>query len=236
MKMKTSKIAFYGLMIISIALTLATFTTAQSGSQPPLPVKVTNTEPVPVAGTVNIANSPTAPLSVTGNVNVSGQVTVGNTVGSPLAVRDLNNIAKTPIQLSGSCAADTPGFGCSRIIDYPVPTGKLMVVEHVSTRFEGPTGTRGKVVILTCMETFGCRFPISPGVFEDQRPGIYLDPTGFTGSWTGTTEHAGTSQKVLVFGNDRDSVSVLGQCSPFNTCSDNYSFKVTITGYLIDKP
>ena len=154
MKMNAPKLMLYPIMSLFIALAVASTADAQPGNQPPLPVKVTNTEPIPVSGTVTVASSPGAPVSVTGNVNVAGQVTVTNAANTTLNVRDLNSVAKTPIQLTGSCnASEPPGIGCSRIIAYNVPSGKLLIIEYVSTRFSGPDGTRGKVVIFTCMET-----------------------------------------------------------------------------------
>ena len=235
MKANLSKIITYGTITILIALAISTTAAAQSGNQPPLPVKVTNTDPIPVSGTVTVNSSSSTPLTVTGNVNVAGGVTVTNATNTALNVRDLNSVKKTPIRLQGSCfSGDVTTNQCARIINYVVPDGKILVIEMVSYKYGGPTGSRGKLTVQTCMLDFSCFSGGGPAPEIDRRDEYYLDPTGTEMNWSGLG-YAGTSQKVLIFGNDHGTVTMYGQCSPGPTCFDNFRMEVTVSGYLIDK-
>jgi hypothetical protein len=240
MKTNAPRVILSGIIAISIALAVSTTAGAQNEPRP-LPVEVKNTAPISVTGTVNVASSPSAPLSVNGNVNVSGQVTVTNAATSPLTVRDLNSLVKKPIQLSGSCSTSNTPLDCS-LVNYTVPNGKLLVIEYVSTRYAGPTGSRGKVVILTCMQEYSYLCISSTGgphpTTVDRRAEHYLDPTGVmsSGVWSFAYNHVATSQKVLIFGNDKASISIYGHCNPGLNCGDSFSIDVTVSGYLIDNP
>jgi hypothetical protein len=231
--MKTTALRMVSYVLITLLTALAA--AAQNGNQPPLPVKVTNTDPIPVSGTVTVNSSSSTPLTVTGNVNVAGQVTVANAANTTLNVRDLNNVQKTPIQLFGSCNATDP-LGCGRVINYSVPNGKFLVVEYISTRYSGPTGSRGQAVAQSCMPDNICFKVFGPGDVADFRPRSYLEPTGIAGLWSGDTQHAGASQAVKIYANNNTAFTVYGQCSPAGTCSDSFSMEVTVSGYLIDKP
>ena len=100
---KNSLVAFVGLLLIVIAVTaiIPALTRGQKSdafrTPPTLDVNVVNTssEPVPVTGTIN----------------------VGNPGENPLPVRDVDNTARLPVHFNES---------------YTVPNGKRLVVEYVS--------------------------------------------------------------------------------------------------------
>jgi hypothetical protein len=93
----------------------------------PLSVKVVNTsaEPVPVTGTVNIGNLGT------GGITVGGTVGVENAGTNPLKVRDVSEALRQPYHEDHLFG---PVSGVSNVTStyVTVPTGKVLVIEHVS--------------------------------------------------------------------------------------------------------
>jgi hypothetical protein len=83
---------------------------------------------VPIQGTVNLGN--------TANVNVANSplVTVGNTVTSPVLVRDTEQPAHSPFQVGANAA-----IACGPTVIFSVPSGKEAVIEYVSFSGEGFT-------------------------------------------------------------------------------------------------
>jgi hypothetical protein len=104
---RNALIVFVGMSLITLAVTVfvPSLTPGQKSqaapAAPTLNVNVVNTEsePVPVSGTVN----------------------VGNLGANPVPVRDLNNPARQPVFINGS---------------YTVPAGKLLTIEYVSLGIE----------------------------------------------------------------------------------------------------
>ena len=113
---KNSFVAFVGLFMITAAVPafIPALTRGQkSDAAPPPPtldVKVVNStsEPVPIAGTIN----------------------VGNPEANPLPVRDVDNPARQPVHFAASCSV-VKGGTCQRVI-YVVPAGKRFVIEYAS--------------------------------------------------------------------------------------------------------
>ena len=95
---------------------------------PPLNVKVINTpsEPVPVAGTVNVENLSSRPLSV----------------------RDVDNPARRAVQATASCGLESSELSCTATI-FSVPANKRLVIEYFSERILVPEGQVARVGILT---------------------------------------------------------------------------------------
>ena len=119
-------------------------------------VTVVNT-PLPVTGSVNAAVTGNVNAVVTGDVNatVSGtvglapgttvqiggtaDVLIGNTDAEPVPIVDLHD-AREPFQRRLTLNID-PGSTQSQV-GLDVPAGKRLVVEHVSSRVQGPAGER----------------------------------------------------------------------------------------------
>ena len=117
----------FGVMLCTTALLLSNVVLAGDKE-----VNVINTPDVNVANMpdVNVANSP--------DVNVANvpDVHVINDTTSPVPVFDVNN-AMAPFQIRLSFNID-PGSTTGQI-DLPVPPGKRLIIEHVSSRVQGPT-------------------------------------------------------------------------------------------------
>ena len=152
---KNSFAAFIGLLVIVTAVTalIPALTRGQKSDaapQPPtLDVKVVNStsEPVPIAGTIN----------------------VGNLVSNPLPVRDVDNPARQPVQGAATCSV-FEGGSCQRAI-YVVPAGKRLVIEYASMEAHVSDNRTPRMWIYTAIGGHEIRhfLPIPPPV-----PGLGL--------------------------------------------------------------
>lgn len=118
---------------------------AQIGSTP---VRVVNT-PLPVTGSVNAAVTGDVNANVSGNVGLEPGTTVqiagtpnvliGNTDAEPVPVvmNDARDAFQTRVTLTIA-----PGSTTSQVTLVDVPFGKRLVIEHVSSRVQGPGGER----------------------------------------------------------------------------------------------
>lgn len=118
LRIKQSLIAVAGLLLVLGAIALITPQTIHSQTDsvgPTKPVFVVNgaSDPVPVTGTVSVAN-------------------LGD---SPLPVRDVDSPGRQPVTAEGSCS----GSGCSATV-YTVPAGKRLIVEYASITANIPAG------------------------------------------------------------------------------------------------
>jgi hypothetical protein len=112
-------------------------------------VQVVNTpsNPVPITGAVNATVTGSVDAAVTGNVNaaVTGSVglvpgttvNVGNAAGNPVLVRDVDRTME-PAFGNNSCSFDS--FGRCIVDLYTVPGDKRVVIEHLSGQFFLPAG------------------------------------------------------------------------------------------------
>jgi hypothetical protein len=97
------------------------------------PWSVTGAVSVANTPSVNIANSPTVTLSGSSTVTLApgGSITVGNTVSSPLLVRDVDNPARNGMNAVARITIKAgSNYGLGTV--YTVPEGKRLVIEHVS--------------------------------------------------------------------------------------------------------
>ena len=126
----------FGLMLCATAVLVSNAVLAGDKN-----VNVANTPDVNVANTpdVNVANMPDVNVANSPDVNVANvpDVYIINDATSPVPVLDVNN-AMVPFQsrLSFSINAGST----QEQIDIPVPAGKRLIIDHVSSRVQGPTG------------------------------------------------------------------------------------------------
>ena len=114
-KLKQSLIAFAGLSLLAGIFAAVTPLTGQS-----------QTDTVGPARPVLVVNSQSEPVPVTGTVSVS------NLGGAPLPVRDVDNPARQPFQAN---IIDIP-IGLPNPVFFTVPAGKRLVIEYVSADIE----------------------------------------------------------------------------------------------------
>jgi hypothetical protein len=105
---------------------------------PAIPVTVANT-PLPVTGTVtaNISGTPTVNANINGTPNVNA--TIVNPSSSPLLVRDVD-AGRSPFEIRLTFNIDD-GSAVNQT-QFDVPSGKRLVIEHVSARVQGPAGQK----------------------------------------------------------------------------------------------
>ena len=147
-------------LVAVAALTIVFAGTGQAqgngNGQNPQNVNIVNT-PLPVTGNVNAAVTGNVNAVVTGNVNanVSGtvglapgttvqiggtaNVLIGNTDAAPVPIVNLND-AREPFQTRVTLTIESGSTQSQAGFD--VPSGKRLVIEHVSSRVQGPGGER----------------------------------------------------------------------------------------------
>lgn len=138
---------------------------------PPKPVKIINTEtePVPVKGSVavtgnvNLAPGTKVGIEGTANVNlVDKSVIVANTEAAPVQVRDIYRKLSTPIHGGGNVQIifDEPQAQSSVV--YTVPAGKRLVIEFIAADLllDGSVED-ADVLITTQTGGVGISFPIA---------------------------------------------------------------------------
>ncbi len=118
---------------------------AQIGSTP---VRVVNT-PLPVTGNVNAAVTGNVNANVAGTVGLTpgatvqvagvADVLIGNTDSAPVPVVDLND-ARDPFQTRVFLSIEAGST--QEQVAFEIPSGKRLVIEHVSSRVQGPAGER----------------------------------------------------------------------------------------------
>jgi hypothetical protein len=159
---------------------------------------------------VNVVNTP---LEVTGNISLSG-----NSVATPLLIRDVDNLARRPFDDSNfsTCTGQT----CN--VTFAVPPGKLLVIETVTANLQLPPGQRATV-----------------GVFASASGGLNSDlPVEFQGTFT--------SGQLVVPGDDYSAAAPLRfYANPGTTVrvgalrngsTGSFVLGAAIVGYLVDCP
>ncbi len=89
---------------------------------------------------VIVVNSSSQPVPVTGSV------TVANLGSSRLLVRDVDNPARQPFETNQSCSAGG-ALGCQ--LSFTVPAGKRLVIEYASMHASIPVGEVAELSIVT---------------------------------------------------------------------------------------
>ncbi len=117
-----------GVALLLLAAPYAFAAPPEVKPSPATPVEIVGPLPVPVTGTVSGTVSVTGPVSVTGTVGLTSgsSVTVSNAAANPVPVRDLREPFQIRVIGGGS-------GGSAKSNDVIVPSGKLLVIEHVAT-------------------------------------------------------------------------------------------------------
>jgi hypothetical protein len=189
-------------------------------------VRVVNlpSEAVPVAvqgaPTVTVVNSPTVKAQQNGawNVSIDGTPTVqiGNGVGSPVQVRDVDRPTAQPFQKNVDIAL-APGEN-SKAVAVPVPAGKIFVIEQISGFGNGVPGEQVDFSILTRV----------PGDATYQFH--YLLTTRDAEQFPGNVLYR-MNEKVRVYSGDVPFPLMRVDRFPANA---SISFKFTVAGYLVN--
>jgi hypothetical protein len=146
-------------------------------------------------------------------------ITIGNPL--PLPVRNVDEANRIPFQVHLDC---TGAFGgCPA--GYTVPTGKRLVVEHISARVRVPQGMQAGVVLHSGLETAGdiaVQVPLKTELLsEGGGNAVFI-----------------VSQPVTVYAestlNNKLQLSVWSGGSL--SSGGNVAFTGTLTGYLTDVP
>jgi hypothetical protein len=120
------------------------------------PLSVTVGNPVTVANPISIAN----PVTISDPVAIAGPVTVGNTAGSPVQARNVDEPANEPFEFSvcessgtrvGQCAPGSNNFTVPTTSPTTGAPVKRLVVEYVSGNCIAETGTHLVTVSLVAL-------------------------------------------------------------------------------------
>jgi hypothetical protein len=183
----------------------------------------TSANPVPVAGNVNLVNTPTvlAQQSGTWNVSLAGtpSVQITNPANSPLPVRDVENPAKQSFQRELDPLIPAGSFTASDSLT--VPMGKRFVIEFASASIDTPQNTKMWVRIQTTTSGSTISHSLVPellGNFGAAGSDFYL-----TAQPLKVYADAGTQVTVVA--------SVLG-----GVANTNSGASVSLSGYLVDVP
>lgn len=125
----STAVAAIALIIGAVICTNPADAQPASKPSPATPVEIVAPVPVPVTGTVSGTVSVSGPVSVTGNVGLTGtsSVTVANPAANPVLIRQVTE----PFQAR---VLGNVGNGTSSSGDIvTVPSGKLLVIEHIAT-------------------------------------------------------------------------------------------------------
>jgi len=213
-RLKSSLIAFFGLMALIGVIATLTPTTSKGQGGGSKEVIVVNTPDV------NVINTPTVKAQQDGawNVGLTGTPTVqvGNAANDPVLVRDVENPARQPFQQSVSLnlGNDEP-FAIGFIF---VPAGKRLVIEYASADAQMASDQRVKISIRTTLNIF---------------PKIHFLVMHYQGTFSGfDTLVAG--QEVRLYADPGTSVAV--QVVRLATSGSGLTATVAISGYFVDVP
>jgi hypothetical protein len=185
----------------------------------------------PIPGVnVTVTNSPSDPVPVTGAVTGTVSLSAGtgvivdNPVTDPVRVRSVND-ALQPVAVKTSCT--TTAIGCGPGVFYQVPAGKRLVIEYASFQacvLPGQaTGMRITTEVGGELATHDIdSAPASAG------PG--------SPAWacnTGASSFAARGQQVRLYADPGTFVGVEGSR---DSNIGNVSFRMAISGYLVDVP
>jgi hypothetical protein len=229
-------LAAIGLAIFVFATALTSTAPAGAQSVKVDSVKVINTAgdwaaPVPVhaQGTTNIAGN----VGITGtpNVNIanmptvgihpsSNTVQVGNTTANPVLVRDANNPAFQPFQVSGAINLNDGVNAAAQSQPFTVGPGKRLVIEHISATGQLPSGQK-----FTSIQIFN----VGGGYGTNH----YLTATMMGSVSGGTIDQFATSQPVRLYADPGTSVFAVAYRSE---AAGQGGLFFTVSGYLVNLP
>jgi hypothetical protein len=136
-----------GLSVVAASLS---FTAPKIAAAVAAAVQVVNTptNPVPITGAVNAAVTGNVNAAVNGNVGLvpGTTVNVGNTASNPVLVRDVDSAVQT---VFGNSSCNFDNFGRCIVDLYTVPANQRLVIEHLSGDFfiaDGQSLSKAEVV------------------------------------------------------------------------------------------
>ena len=147
----------------------------------------------------------------TQSVNVENPVQIGNPAASPVFVRNVDDPVHKPIQIPGGIIFD--GNGVASLPVFPVPAGKLFVIEYVSARVH-----------------------LQPGLILDQfdiwtTGGGVTAPHSLIATTQGNSGVALVSQPVRFYADPGTLVQIFVRSTIQNAVGGG---SLTLAGYLVD--
>ena len=236
-------VASVGLLLAAGSFLLSGGASSSAAPPPDKDVVVVNTpsNPVPVqpfgttnvSGNVNISNQPNvfahqsgpwtvlANQSGTWNVSLVGptNVSVSNSPGSPLYVRDVDNPAQQPFQRELD-AHFTPGSS-SATDSLTVPAGKRLVIEFASETVNLPTGQHMWLRIQTTANGSTNQFTLMPSL---------VCPCGADSS-----DFLAGNQQVRLYADPGTTVSIVANLL-LSTANTNTGADVVMSGHYVNIP
>ena len=194
--------------ITVVAFGMASRDSVVSATPGPSHVIVDNAA-IPVTGTVSLEAGTEVAIAGTPSV------TIGNTPANPAVVRDTDAHARQPFQQRAFLSMDDGSFA-SNIVEYAVPAGKRLVIEHIDAIFGMPNG--GIPTAFVTGSVAGSGTTVTTAAVKQGAANATLDQWIFSGP-------------TLVYGDGDTSVAVqygrnIGV--GFSNCL------ITISGYFID--
>jgi len=168
-------------------------------------------------GTVQTTSTQAALFSVAHDATLQGDGTAAAPLGivSPLEVRDLDNPAQQPFQLTRTCGVVDQSGGCA--VNIGIPAGKRLVIEYVSMLATMPVGQ---------VASFDIETSIGGVSVQHQLP---LSPPA-AGSFN-TGPRASIGQQVRLYG-DPGTVFSLGVTRSASV--GEATFKFSVSGHLVN--
>ena len=189
--------------------------------------------PTPPTEDVNVINTPDVSVINTPNVSVTNTPNV-NILNEPVDVNVVNNaspvsVPTEPFQigLSGSFVAGSPslteqtGFPDSNV--FTVPSGKRLVIEHVSINTSIPIGQSGATITLRVTTDVGKQSLNHRFVMTKQ-----FEITGLEDRWT-------ASQPIKLYAGPNTDVVLAGQRSVLESTLEGAAL-LSISGFLVPVP
>lgn len=219
-KLKTNLVVAAAFAVLAIIGTMmnSQYATAQPPGPPDgLAVRLVSPLPVPVTGNT----------TVSGTVSLASGATVlvGNTVGNPVRVRNVNDGIQ-PFQFHATCTSPAGILGCSPF-GPPVAPGKRLVIEYVSLEACMAPGQATVVHVQTTVSGVLISHslpltPVAPG------PG-----TLFACNLPTTSSTTAMGQQVRLYADPGTTVGL----DAFRTSNAGIAlFDISISGYLQDVP
>lgn len=170
-------------------------------------------------GTVQTTSKEGALFSVAHDITLQGDGTTASPLGvvSPLEVRDLDNPARQPFQVTRTCGVVDQSIGCA--VNIGVPLGKRLVIEYVSMLAIMPVGQ---------VASFNVETTIGGVSVQHQLP---LSPPAIGPFNTGP--RASVGQQVRLYGDPGTTFSLDATRS---ASVGEATFKFSISGHLVNVP
>lgn len=172
-KLKQSLIAAVGLIVLAVVISILISPSTRAQVAEKVKTGIVS---------VLVVNTPSQPVPVAGTVDV------GNLESTTLIVRDIENPARQPVHYWDSCNIPTGAIGCD-LAPFDVPATKRLVIEYASFSFSAGANVTGRVATMRVGTRLGGDFalhsisssnPTAGGGQNDiavgQQLRIYADP------------------------------------------------------------